>query len=83
MCPPLARNRAGKKTKKPRSQVQYIASFFDGSRPFEQTHNTHRWFQFFTIRTLQWAWSLMRSAVSPNSRPHNSEWSLWPTTIRS
>lgn len=39
--------------------------------------------QDFTIKTLQWAWSLMRSAVSPSRRPHNSEWSLWPTTIRS
>jgi hypothetical protein len=36
--------------------------------------------QFFTMSTLQWAWSLMRSAVSPSRRPHNSEWSLWPTT---
>ena len=25
----------------------------------------------------------MRSAVSPSSRPHNSEWSLWPMTIKS
>lgn len=26
-----------------------------------------------TINTLQWAWSLMRSAVAPNSRPQSSE----------
>ena len=39
--------------------------------------------QFFTMSTLQWAWSLTRSAVSPNSRPHSSEWSLCPSTMRS
>ena len=42
-----------------------------------------RFVHCLTINTLQCAWSLMRSAVSPSNRPQSSEWSLWPMTIKS
>ena len=48
------------------TQSNHICHFPDGTFEFADGFEFH----CFTISTLQWAWSLMRSAVSPSSRPH-------------